>query len=181
MAIEVACQSLNPSEAEELRADIARVLRQAKPSKANISKEEWRAIRELKSDEDYIILTAYKGVAIVVMDRSDYTKKMKELLEDNNTYRPLKMDPTNKLKSRLITILRRIKAESRLEDTIYKKMYPTGVSSPKLYGLPKIHKKNNLLRLIVSSRGSVTYGVAKKLAKILKHLTGNTSPCQQLQ
>ena len=53
-------------------------------------------------------------------------------------------------------------------------MYPTGASSPKLYGFPKIHKKNNPLRPIVSSRGSVTYGVAKELARVLKPLTGNT-------
>ena len=53
-------------------------------------------------------------------------------------------------------------------------MYPTGASSPKLYGLPKIHKKNIPMRPIVSSQGSVTYGVAKELARILKPLTGNT-------
>ena len=53
-------------------------------------------------------------------------------------------------------------------------MYPTGASSSKLYGLPKIHNKNILLRPIVSSQGSVTYGVAKELARILKPLTGNT-------
>ena len=41
-------------------------------------------------------------------------------------------------------------------------------------GFQKIHKKNNPLRPIVSSRGSVTYGVAKELARILKPLTGNT-------
>ena len=53
-------------------------------------------------------------------------------------------------------------------------MYPTGASSLKMYGLPKIHKKNKPLRLIVSSRGSVTYGVAQEVARILKPLTGNT-------
>ena len=84
------------------------------------------------------------------------------------------MHPTNKQKSKLITILRRIKAESRLEDTIYKRMYPTGASSPKLYRLPKLHKENKTLRSIVSSRGSVTYGVVKELARILKPLTRNT-------
>ena len=105
------------------------------------------------------------------MDRRDYTRKMIELLEDSNTYRPLKMDPTVKQKNKLITILRRIKTESRLEDTIYKRMYPTGPSSPKLY--PKTHK-NNHLRPIVSGRGSVTHGVAKELGRILKPLTRNT-------
>ena len=56
-AVEVACQSLKPTEAEEIRADIARVLKQARPSKPNISKEGWRAIKELRTDKDHLILT----------------------------------------------------------------------------------------------------------------------------
>ena len=171
----MACQSLKPSEADEFRADIARILKQARPSKPNISKEEWKAIKELRTDKDYLVLTADKGVALVVIDKKDYTKKMNQLLEDKNTYRLLKMDPTNKQKNRLINILRRIKSEGRLEESTYKKMYPTGTSSPKLYGLPKIHKKEIPLRPIVSSQGSVSYGVAKELARILKPLSGNNN------
>ena len=46
--------------------------------------------------------------------------------------------------------------------------------SPKFYGLHKIHKPDTPLRPIVSSCGSVTYGVAKELAKILKPLVGKS-------
>ena len=53
-------------------------------------------------------------------------------------------------------------------------MYPTGCVPPKLYGLPKIHKADTPLRPIVSSCGSVTYGVAKELVKILKPLVGKS-------
>ena len=45
---------------------------------------------------------------------------------------------------------------------------------PKFYGLPKIHKPDTLLRRILSSCGSATYGVAKELAKILKPLVGKS-------
>ena len=53
-------------------------------------------------------------------------------------------------------------------------MYPTGCVPPKFYGLPKIHKAGNPLRPIVSSRGSVTYGVAKVLSKVFKPLVGKS-------
>ena len=53
-------------------------------------------------------------------------------------------------------------------------MYPTSCVPPKLYGLPKIHQLDTPLRPIVSSCGSVTYGVAKELAKILKPLVGKS-------
>ena len=46
--------------------------------------------------------------------------------------------------------------------------------SPQFYDLPKIHKPDTPLRPIVSSCGSVTYGVAKEPAKILKPLVGKS-------
>ena len=56
----------------------------------------------------------------------------------------------------------------------YKAIYPTGCVPPKFYGLPKVHKSGTPLRPIVSSCGSVTYGLAKELAKILKPLVGKS-------
>ena len=53
-------------------------------------------------------------------------------------------------------------------------MYPMGCGAPKFYGLPMIHKQDTPQMPIVSSCGSVTYGVAKKLTKILKPLVGKS-------
>ena len=49
-----------------------------------------------------------------------------------------------------------------------------GCTSPRFCGLLKIHKLTSPLRPIISSRGSVSYGVAKVLAKILKPLAGKS-------
>ena len=84
---------LKPTYAEELRADISRMLRQPRKTKVNLTKEEFKAMKELKSDRDCIILMADMEVVVVVMDKSDYIRKMRELLEDTNTYRPLNMAP----------------------------------------------------------------------------------------
>ena len=70
------------------------------------------------------------------------------------------------------SILKRVQNQTGLDSETYKSMYPTGCVAPKFYGLPKIHKSDTLLKPIVSSCGSVTYGVAKELAKILKPLVG---------
>ena len=51
-----------------------------------------------------------------------------------------------------------------MDENIYKKVYPTGASEHKFYGLPKIQKEDVPLRPIVSSIGSVTYGVHLVLA-----------------
>ena len=172
-AIEAACTKLSQQDAEELRADINWVLRASHPPIPNLTKAQNLAIRELKKDRDGIILTADKGVAMVIMHRQDYIDKANNLLSQN-TYRPIQWDPTNTIKNKLITILKRVKSQTGLSNQTYKAMYPTGCDSPKFYGLPKIHKLDTPLRPIVSSCGSVTYGMAKELAKILKPLVGKS-------
>ena len=101
---------------------------------------------------------------MVVMDKENYINKTKQLL-GQSVYRRLDKDPVNKIKAKLKTKLRTIKKEMRLDEGTYKIMYPTGCVPPKFYGLPKIHITGTSLRPIVSSRGSVTYGVAKVLSK----------------
>ena len=50
-AIKLACQSLNANEAEECRADIHRALRNSHPYKPNLRREEWKALKQLKTDK----------------------------------------------------------------------------------------------------------------------------------
>ena len=158
---------LREDEAIELRTDINALLRKSKAPKSNITKEERIGLAGLKKDKDRVILTADKGVAMVVMDKEEYVSKAQELLTQP-AYRSIPSDPTNKIKALLITKLRRIKRENILDKGTYKAMYPTGCIPPKFYELPKIHKTGNPLRPIVSSRESVTYGVPKVLSKVLK-------------
>ena len=171
--IERVCQSLTQGEGEELRAEVKAIMKRTKAPKSNISKEEARAIKELKKDQDRMVLTADKGVSMVVMDREEYEKISEDLL-NQSTYRVLPSDPTSKQKNKLIAILKNIKSEGGINDNIYRKLYPTGASTPKYYGLPKVHKKNVPLRPIISSRGAATYESAKELARILKPLVGKS-------
>ena len=137
----------------------------------NISREEYKALKELKSDNNRLILTADKGVALIVINKADYFKKAEELL-NKETYKKIPDNPTVRQKNKLINILRNIKIEGRLSEEVYRRLYPTGAGSPKFYGLPKIHKPGIPLRPIISSIGTVTYNTAKELAKILKPLVG---------
>ena len=95
-AIEAACTKLSQQDAEGLRAEVNRVLRSSHPP-PNLTKAQNLALRELKRDRDHIVLTADKGVAMVIMDRQDYLNKANSLL-NQNTYRPIPRDPTNSIK-----------------------------------------------------------------------------------
>ena len=78
---------------------------------------------------------------MMVMDKEEYIKKSKELLHQP-AYKELKTDPhPPNTKTGLISyLLKTIKAEGGIDNTTYKRLYPTGAGSPKYYGLPKIHK-----------------------------------------
>ena len=87
---------LKQQEAEELRSEINKVLKCSKsPPRPHITKAEYKAIQQLKKDKSRIILTADKGVAMVLMDRKDYLDKAKNQLEQP-AYKKLASDPTNK-------------------------------------------------------------------------------------
>ena len=142
--------------------------------KANITREEQKALNELKKDTNRVILTADKGTCLVVMDKEDYINKSQDLLKED-TYRVIPEDPTSKQKNKLILLLKKIKNEGGISEEKYKNMYPTGAGISKFYGLPKVHKAGVPLRPIVSSRGSVTYNTSKELARILKPLAGRST------
>ena len=108
-AIESACTKLSQQDAEELRANINQVLRSSHPPKPNLTKAQSLALRELKRDRDHIVLTADNGVAMVIMDRQDYINKANCLLNQTP------WDPTNPIKNRLISILKRVKHQTELD------------------------------------------------------------------
>ena len=144
--MELACQNLEPHSAEELRVEIRGVLKHPHNPRKNITKEEVQALTELRKDQkdqSGVILTADRGVALVVMDRTAYNNKAQGLLEDGGTYKEIKIDPTNKLKNKLINLLKKIMAEGGITEHLYKKMYPSGAVAPKFYGLPKFTKETS--------------------------------------
>ena len=175
-AIERSCTQLQQGKVEELRGKIKAILKKistSRSNRSNITKEEHQAIRKLKKDENRMVLTADKGVSLVVLDKEEYIQKAKQLLQQPN-YKTLTADPTTKHKNKLIALLKTIKTQGGMNDNLYKKLYPTGASSPKFYGLPKVHKDGIPLRPIVSSVGSASYETAKELSRILKPLVGKT-------
>ena len=113
---EKACNKTEPNSAEELRAEIRGALKHTHPPRSNINREEVHAHAELKRDSSKVILTADKGVALVIMDKPDYNTKAQQLLNDKKTYKEINTDPTNKLKTKLISLLKKIKAEGGIEE-----------------------------------------------------------------
>ena len=122
-----------------------------------------KAVKKLRQDKTRIILTAYKGVALVVLGKTGYINKAEKLLEDGGTDKKIVTDPTNRFKNRLANLQKKIKSGG-ISDILYKKMYPTGAHVPKFYGLPKVHERHHV---------KTTYKVTKELTRILRPLVAN--------
>ena len=172
-SIENACIKLKQGKADELRGDIKTILKKIHTPKNNITKEERKALAELRKDTNRTILTVDKGVSLVVMNKEDYKEKALELL-DQLTYKTISTDPTTSYKNKLISLLKTIKSEGSIDKVTYKKLYTSGAGTPKFYGLPKVHKAGMPLRPIVSRIGAATYDTSKELSKILKPLVGQS-------
>ena len=67
----------------------------------NMKREELKALHELKSNKDIIIKQADKGNAVVVMDKQLYSKKILEILQNDENYIQLQTHSDKKVMERI--------------------------------------------------------------------------------
>ena len=77
---------------------------------------------------------------MVVLDKKHYLDKAQELLVQP-AYRTIERGPINKLKTKLITILRKIKRVTGMEANLYNAMYPTDCTPPNFMACTKSIKQ----------------------------------------
>ena len=132
-AIEHACSKLDQGEAEELRVEIKKVPKKALWPLANMTKEEYKAIHELKNDHSRMVFTADKGVTWVVIDKADYITKAEDLL-NKPTYRKIPEDSTNRQKTTLINLLKTSRQKRAYQKKHTKGCTPQGKDHPNSMG-----------------------------------------------
>ena len=101
---------VNCSEYYQNTKDLLLDYKQRCASHTNITKEEMEAIKTLKENDSQIVLTADKGVAMVVMVKSSYTNKCMTLLQDTNVYQPCR-DLTGQIHRQVQATLRKLKGK----------------------------------------------------------------------
>ena len=173
-SVEAAITQSNVTEGEatKARVGVINALSHAKLPLTNIHPQEAKAVKELAKDDDIVILPADKGRATVVMDRKDYSAKMLTMLGDQDNYQLMAKDPTTSLENRMNSVLLRLRREGRLSDKTYYHLRSSAAGVPHLYGLPKVHKPDVLLRPIVSFVSSPMYALSKFLASLLSPIVG---------
>ena len=170
-SIEGIARRMDPDVGNELRGRVCGAIRNARVPKDNLSKDQRKALKELREMDDITILPADKGNATVLMDKKDYHNKLSAML-NTGTYGKLSKDPTKSRESKLTQMLKGMERTKELPTQLYNRLRPSGSKPPMIYGLPKIHKPDIPLRPIVACIGSPTYNLSKFISSVISPLSG---------
>ena len=136
-----------------------------------MTKECFQAIKSFRKNEEIFITKPEKGAVVVIFNKNDYNDKMKIILNDTTKF--LDLGPvtnkynTVKIESRIQRRLLQLRKESLISKQVYEAIRPNGSQRPRMYGLPKIHKKDVPLRPILSMTGLAQHQLAKWLTPLL--------------
>ena len=126
------------------------ILQDQKKTNKNLSREEWNAIMELKSQDDIIIKQSDKGGACVIMDKTYYYEKMMELLNDRETYQEINSNLDKQTHSKIKTLTERYKHVLTEKECKY--LTDFDYQDNNLYGLPKVHKSEEIIKEIKKTK-----------------------------
>ena len=90
-AVEYVTSKLGKDNASKLRPIACEIRSNANPPRNNMTRKQRRALKELREMKEVVILPADKGNATVLMNKEEYSTKMRNMLA-TPTYKELKKD-----------------------------------------------------------------------------------------
>ena len=100
-SVEIALRDADVSDRAWLRREVVSLMKNFKVRNDNLSPDERKALKSLRSMEDVIFLPADKGNSTVVLDRSSYEVKVASLINEG-PYKELKSDLGQRFRSCLL-------------------------------------------------------------------------------
>jgi len=135
----------------------------------NILSTSYNSTRTFMKKHPKILITrADKGNITVALNNKKYRTQIKDILSDNSTCEVVNYDPLKKIINSLTSIISGWKQKEYIDIYTYRRIYCGDGNSPRSYGLPKIHKPNCPLRIIVSTINSPLFSIAIFLKNILQ-------------
>ena len=120
------------------------------PNRPNLTKDEKIELINLQTRNDIIITNADKGGAVVIQDVDDYIAEAQRQLNDDTFYKKLSSDLTSKHNKKVNDTIDSLNQSRLIDDKTTKMLKTSDPKTPKFYTLPKIHKKNNPGRPVIS-------------------------------
>ena len=141
-----------------------------------------KAFNNLKRRDDIIISKPDKGSGVVIMDKDEYLRLLREASINDSTkftyidqHRPKSKGRPPKHFHPLLEKEKQLheKVHQILPKATADQLCPKSSRLAHLYGLPKTHKERLCMRLILSASGTYNFPLAKWLEEKLKPLSTN--------
>ena len=104
------------------------------------------AIKSQRSNSNILIAKPDKGSGVVMLNKTDYIKKMNSIIEDETKFLTLgtssEKDYTLKIESWIQRRLLLLLKDELLPANLYNLVQPTGSQRPRMYSVFKTHKKD---------------------------------------
>ena len=106
--------------------------------RSNLSKEELKALHNLRKQKHLVIQKGDKGNAVLITEKNVYINKMKEILSDISKFEQINIEEDKQIK--VIDLIKPLENEGKISGKEYQLIYRRGSRSGILYGSPKLHK-----------------------------------------
>nr|VZI07978.1 unnamed protein product [Spirometra erinaceieuropaei] len=181
---------------EDRRADIRScafgILRKRRHQQT-LPMEEEKGLRSLRSDDTIVVVSADKGGATVITDKTDYVNKANQAFNDREAYTPIAEDPTKKQAASLKKKVNELTRKKLINPADSKFLTPNDTRIAHAYGLPKVHKIERVLKSFIHGhklnecRGDglpqvtadtfeTVYEYNSTVIKLIAHTGSKTSP-----
>ena len=111
-----------------------------------MSKEELKALHNLRKQKHLVIQKAGKSNIVVITEKTAYIIKIKELISDTSKFQPINIEEEKQLdfllksEEKVINLIKRLENESKISEKQYEQIYSRGFRSGILYESPKFYK-----------------------------------------
>ena len=133
----------------------------------NITRTEEKAIKELLDDNGIVIKPADKGSGITIIDTKDYRDMIFQELSDSSTYKQTSEDLTKKITNKINRTVNDLFKRGIIDSELKHYMTPKFPKPGQIKENPKVHKKGNPLRIIISGIDHPTGKIAEFAEKQL--------------
>lgn len=128
--------------------------------------------RKYLKEKNLLAIPFDKGIGFCLMKVATYQRKINEIIhlpqfEKIIPKRKNEKHPVVKEEEKVLSLLKRLKDEKKISESLFFKLKPTGSQPPRLYGLAKVHKKDIPVRPVLSMPGSAYHKVALQVAEWL--------------
>ncbi len=138
--------------------------------------DEHKIIKSLHDDDTIYLIKPDKGNGVVIINCADHKARMLDILSDKmkfDVFDNTILKKTLTKETKITNLLKELKQEEMISEQQFDELKPIGSRPGILYRLPKAHKPNFTLRLIIPSIGTHCYKVTKFFIPLLHLFSTN--------